>query len=226
MNTFQLPGRAVSSVLTDYIRSRHLHTAVLLTAALIVPPIWLRVPLAPHQDHGVTIQVAAYTFAAVYGLLHGSIAALTANDIQEILKQSSGRARAQRQIIESSGAASSNYGQLSGVVYTVASPFMLSGPLVSGRLADTLGVRAVGVWAAGCFALGATLMSVSLFTSGSQKALGRDIAGVEDEPQPSTQPEPAFGTGGSDLRGQVQPAKGDSWSFGRWRVTHTEIALR
>lgn len=199
---------------------------MLLAAALIVPPFWLRVPSAPHQDHETAIQVVAYIFAALYGLLHGSIVALTANDIQELLKLSGARVYANREGSERMGTGISNYGQLSGVVYTVPSPFMLSGPLVSGRLADTLGVRAVGVWAAGCFAVGAMLMSVNLFTDESHKALERDISGVEDEPQPSTQPEPAYGGGKRDLPGQGQPSKGDSWSWGCWRVAPTETALR
>lgn len=225
-NAFQLPGRVVSSVLTDRLRSRHLHVAALLTVALIVPPFWLRLPSAANRDHGSASRVAVYAFAAVYGLLHGSIVALTATDMQELLKDSAACARAQRPRSQGTGTGCNNYGKLSGVVYTLAAPFMLSGPLISGRLVDTLGIRAVGVWAAGCFALGAVLMSVSLFLDGSDKAPRSAVGSLENRLRSGTRSEPAYGTGGGDLPGQVQQSKGESWSWGCWRVAPTETALR
>lgn len=175
MNASQLPGRVFSSVLADHVRSRYLHITALLMTALIVPPFWLRLSVTHHQ-HGSLSLAAVYTFTIIYGLLHGSIVALTATDIQELLKhipnagqrQSSDRTRAKN-----------NYGQLSGVVYTAAAPFILGGPLVTGRLVDMSDIRVVGIWAAACFAIAATLMGVSLCIGAPEMVSSRMVGSPE-----------------------------------------------
>lgn len=194
MNASQLPGRVFSSLLSDHIRARYLHVTVLLMAALIVPPFWLSLYVK-----GVSSRLpAAYAFTVLYGMLHGSIVALTANDIQEM--------------IETQDRSEGGYGQLSGVVYTLAAPFMLSGPLVNGRLVDSLGVRAVGVWAAGCFGVGALLMCLSLFAGG----LSRQTATAKDRWAYSRREE--IGEGLNEELEDVESRKGESWECGRWRV--------
>ncbi|ETN38966.1 uncharacterized protein HMPREF1541_07008 [Cyphellophora europaea CBS 101466] len=221
LNLSQLPARTLSSLLTDHVRARHLHACVLLAAALVLPPFWLRLASASASGgahpveqgtagstvsgddgggQGAVTPAAAYAFTVVYGILHGGIVALTQNDLQEVLVARSarsavgrprerGRERCGSALVvagevrdsedsEEGGELVGEYGQLSGLVYTLASPFMLAGPLVCGRLVDTVGVKGVGIWAAGCFGLGAVVMGVSLFVDGSVGKNKRSLARV------------------------------------------------
>jgi MFS family permease len=181
MNAAQLPGRVGASMLADVVSARELHVGVLMVAGGIGAGFWLGLGGVEWMGEEGRVLVAAYLFAAVYGVCHGGVVALIANGVMELLKGPSGDVEAEdRGTVDEAGVAApengveetehgtdgisgcGNYGQLSGTIYTIASPFMLAGPLVNGKLVDTLGVKAVGVWAAGCLGLGALLMSLSV----------------------------------------------------------------
>jgi MFS family permease len=135
MNGSQLPGRLFGSTLCDYLRARKIHFVSCLVATAVILTFWLK----------ATSYAAGCTFAALFGLILGIMVSLPINDTQDIL----GSHRTQL------------LGQYAGVVYTIASPFVLGGALIGGIIVDHFHTRAAGIWAASTFGVGAVLICLS-----------------------------------------------------------------
>lgn len=136
MNACQLPGRLLGSTLCDKLQSRKIHATACVAAVLVVGSAWF---LATTYAQGCA-------FATVFGLMLGTMVSLPINDAAEIL----GPDR------------SHMLGQYAGVMFSIASPFVLAGAVISGALVDHLHVRNAGIWAMCCFAACAALIVLSL----------------------------------------------------------------
>ena len=88
----------------------------------------------------------AMLFCGLLGQSTGLQVVLPVNDIQEIL----GSDRAHR------------FGQFVGMTYFIASPFILTGPIITGILVDRFGINVVGIWSIAGFCAGAVCLFVSV----------------------------------------------------------------
>ena len=136
MNACQLPGRLLGSTICDYVQARKIHAVACIAALIEVALAW----------NLATNYAGACTFASFFGLILGIMVSLPINDVQEIL----GKDRTHL------------LGQYAGMVYTCASPFILTGGIVSGALVDHHHIRAPGIWACVTFGLGFVLIFISL----------------------------------------------------------------
>ena len=88
----------------------------------------------------------AMLFAGLLGQATGLQVSLPVNDIQDIL----GPKRGDR------------FGQYAGMTYLFASPFILTGPMLTGLLVDRFGINMVGYWAIAGFCGSALFLMISL----------------------------------------------------------------
>lgn len=88
----------------------------------------------------------AMLFAGLLGQATGLQVSLPVNDIQDIL----GPGRGDR------------FGQYTGMTYLFASPFILTGPMITGLLVDRFGINSVAYWAIAGFCCGAVFLMLSL----------------------------------------------------------------
>jgi MFS family permease len=88
----------------------------------------------------------AMLFSGLLGQATGLQVSLPVNDIQDIL----GPTRNER------------FGQYTGMTYLFASPFILTGPMITGLLVDRFGINAVAYWAIAGFCASAVLLMISL----------------------------------------------------------------
>lgn len=90
----------------------------------------------------------AMLFCGFLGQTSGLQVVLPVNDIQDIL----GPKRQDR------------FGQYTGMTYLIASPFILTGPLVTGLLVDKFGMNAVAYWTIAGFVASAVFLTISVNT--------------------------------------------------------------
>jgi MFS family permease len=88
----------------------------------------------------------AMLFCGLLGQATGLQVSLPVNDIQDIL----GPKRGER------------FGQYTGMTNLFASPFILTGPMITGLLVDRFGLNAVAYWAMAGFFGGAVFLTVSV----------------------------------------------------------------
>jgi hypothetical protein len=88
----------------------------------------------------------AMLFAGLLGQATGLQVSLPVNDIQDIL----GPKRGDR------------FGQYAGMTYLFASPFILTGPMITGLLVDRFGINMVGYWAIAGFCACAVFLMISV----------------------------------------------------------------
>lgn len=88
----------------------------------------------------------AMLFCGLLGQAIGLQVSLAVNDIQDIL----GPGRGDR------------FEQYTGMTYLFASPFILTGPIITGLLVDAFGINAVAYWSIAGFCASAGLLTVSL----------------------------------------------------------------
>jgi MFS family permease len=136
MNACQLPGRLLGSTVCDYVKARKIHAVACFVAVIEVALAW-------NLTH---TYIGACFFGSFFGLILGIMVSLPINDAQDIL----GKDRTHL------------LGQYAGTVYTCASPFILTGGLVTGALVDRYHIAAAGIWACVTFGVGFLLIVVSL----------------------------------------------------------------
>lgn len=88
----------------------------------------------------------AMLFCGLLGQVTGLQVSLPVNDIQDIL----GPGRGDR------------FGQCTSMTYLFGSPFILTGPIITGLLVDAFGINVVGYWSITGFCASAGLLTVSL----------------------------------------------------------------
>ena len=88
----------------------------------------------------------AMLFCGLLGQATGLQVSLPVNDIQDIL----GPKRGDR------------FGQYTGITYLFASPFILTGPMITGFLVDRFGINMVAYWAIAGFCGSAVFLMISL----------------------------------------------------------------
>jgi hypothetical protein len=88
----------------------------------------------------------AMLFCGLLGQATGLQVSLPVNDIQDIL----GPKRGDR------------FGQYTGMTSLFASPFILTGPMVTGILVDQFGINVVAYWAIAGFCAAALFLTISL----------------------------------------------------------------
>jgi predicted MFS family arabinose efflux permease len=118
------------------IRARKLHAVSCIFSSFFIALFWF----IPGN------YAMAMLFCGLLGQATGLQVSLPVNDIQEIL----GPERVDR------------FGQYSGMTYLFASPFILTGPMITGLLVDRFGINVVAYWAITGFCASAVFLMVSL----------------------------------------------------------------
>jgi predicted MFS family arabinose efflux permease len=118
------------------IRARKLHALSCIFSSFFIALFWF----IPGN------YAMAMLFCGLLGQATGLQVSLPVNDIQDIL----GPTRGDR------------FGQYTGMTYLFASPFILTGPMLTGLLVDRFGINVVAYWAIAGFVASAVLLMVSL----------------------------------------------------------------
>lgn len=118
------------------IRARKLHATSCMFSSFFIALFWF----IPGN------YAMAMLFCGLLGQATGLQVSLPVNDIQDIL----GPKRGDR------------FGQYTGMTNLFASPFILTGPMITGLLVDRFGINVVAYWAIAGFCGSAVFLTVSL----------------------------------------------------------------
>ncbi|KAF2399993.1 MFS general substrate transporter [Trichodelitschia bisporula] len=110
LNAFSTIGRIVAGYLSDHLGAVHVHAVVTFVSAILISCLWIFCPT----------RAGTLAFVVLYGAISGSVIGLPPASIAHILGHSRD--------------AQSKLGQWTGMMYTVAAPFALTGPVIAGFL--------------------------------------------------------------------------------------------
>ncbi|KAF2228133.1 major facilitator superfamily domain-containing protein [Elsinoe ampelina] len=137
MNGASCIGRLSSSFLCDHFGALRVHSLVTLVAGMLCFTLWTLASTLP----------AAIAFVVLFGAFSGSVIGLPPASMAAILGNRDAAAQAK-------------LGQWTGMMYTTAAPFALTGPVIEGYLIGRFGFGsgAVQAWSGGCLVVSGGLM--------------------------------------------------------------------
>jgi len=158
MNGSSSLGRLSSSYLCDKFGALNVHAFVTFIAALLCLILWTCAKKL----------AAAIVFVILFGAFSGSVIGLPPASMAFILGPSEdGQAR---------------LGQWTGMMYSIAAPFALTGPLIEGYIIQRYGYNFVTIqcFSGACFLMSALLMASARLLSNHRRAerLGESVRGV------------------------------------------------
>ena len=168
MNGCSTIGRLSSAWVSDYWGALNVHAGVTFIASLLVLLLWT---LANSTE-------AAVAFVAIFGTVSGAVVSMPAASIAYIL----GPRRRDR----------AKLGHWTGMMYTVAAPFALTGPVIAGYLLRSYGhmesFLTVQLWSGICLFLSATCMIVAIYYHRRELGWEGGISSILDIARPSLSP--------------------------------------
>jgi MCP family monocarboxylic acid transporter-like MFS transporter 10 len=164
MNGCSTIGRLSSAWVSDYWGALNVHASVTLIASLLVLLLWT---LAKSTE-------AAVVFVVLFGTVSGAVVGMPAASIANILG-SSRRDHAK-------------LGHWTGMMYTVAAPFALTGPVIAGYLLRSYGhmksFLPVQMWSGTCLFLSATSMAIAIYYHRRELGWEGGISSILDSARP------------------------------------------
>lgn len=141
MNGASTVGRLSSSYLCDHFGALNVHAAVTFLSSLLVLCLWTLAETVP----------AAIAFVVTFGVFSGAVIGLPPASMAYLLGPDP--------------AAQAKLGQWTGMMYSAAGIFALTGPVIAGHLISTYGNNYLTVqcWSGACMVLSAACMGVAIF---------------------------------------------------------------
>ena len=168
MNGCSTIGRLSSAWISDYCGALNVHASVTFIASLLVLLLWT---LANSTE-------AAVVFVVLFGTVSGAVVGMPAASIACIL----GPRRQDH----------AKLGHWTGMMYTVAAPFALTGPVIAGYLLRSYGhmnsFLAVQMWSGICLFLSATSMVIAIYYHRCELGWEGGISNILDSARPSLNP--------------------------------------
>lgn len=148
MNATSTVGRLSSAYLCDHFGAMNVHCFVTLVASLLVLILWTLADTV----------AAAIGFVVVFGIFSGAVIGLPPASVAHILGPDP--------------AAQAKLGQWTGMMYSSAAVFALTGPVIAGHLITEFAndFRTVQLWSGACMFLSATCMGMSIYCKHRQMA--------------------------------------------------------
>lgn len=152
MNATSTIGRIGSAYLCDHFGALNVHCVVTFTASLLVLILWTLASSLP----------AAIAFVVIFGAFSGAVIGLPPASVAYILGPT---AEAQAKL-----------GQWTGMMYSCAAVFALTGPVIAGHLITEYSTFVtVQCWSGGCMFLSAMCMAMAIWC----RQKGKKNKGVE-----------------------------------------------
>lgn len=168
MNGCSTVGRLSSAWVSDYWGALNVHAGVTFIASLLVLLLWT---LANNME-------AAVAFVVIFGTVSGAVVGMPAASIACIL----GPRRRDR----------AKLGHWTGMMYTVAAPFALTGPVIAGYLLHSYGhmesFLTVQLWSGTCLFLSATSMAIAIYYHRRELGWERGVPSILNSTRPSLNP--------------------------------------
>jgi MFS family permease len=141
MNATSTLGRVTSAYLCDKFGALNVHAVVTFAASLLVLLLWTMAKTVP----------AAIAFVVLFGIFSGAVIGLPPASVAYILGQHP--------------EAQSRLGQWTGMMYSSAAIFALTGPVIAGHLISHYGdsFLTVQCWSGVCLFLSAVCMALAIF---------------------------------------------------------------
>jgi len=169
MNGCSTIGRLGSAWVSDYWGALNVHASVTLVASLLVLLLWT---LAKSTE-------TAVAFVVLFGTVSGAVVGMPAASMANIL----GPSRQSR----------AKLGHWTGMMYTIAAPFALTGPVIAGCLLRSYGhmksFLPVQMWSGTCLFLSATSMIIAIHYHRRELGWEGGISSILDSTRPSLNPE-------------------------------------
>ena len=148
MNATSTVGRLSSAYLCDHFGALNVHCVVTTVASLLVLILWT---LADTVN-------AAIAFVVVFGIFSGAVIGLPPASVAHILGPDP--------------AAQAKLGQWTGMMYSCAAVFALTGPVIAGHLITEFGndFRTVQLWSGACMLISAFCMGMAIYCKHRQGA--------------------------------------------------------
>ena len=156
MNVSSTAGRLGSASLTARYGPLNVHATVTLVASFLVFTAWT-------QAKTVT---TAVVFVVLFGIFSGAVIGLPPASVADVLGLDDVEAQAK-------------LGQWTGMMYSCAAPFALTGPVIAGHLISAYGKNflTVQLWSGACMSLSAFCMLMAIYTKRSRDhGLGRSFS--------------------------------------------------
>ena len=134
MNGASTVGRLLSGWLSDKFGALHVHFVVMFVASILLLGMWTNVKSV----------AGAYAFVILFGAFSGAVIGMPPATIGHLIKHAP-------------SVDHSRMGHWTGMMYTIAAPFALTGPVIAGYLIDkyNLNFLTVQLWCGFCLLLSA-----------------------------------------------------------------------
>jgi len=153
MNGASTIGRLGSAYICKYANPLHVHCAVTLVASFLCFFLWTFAATLP----------AAVAFVVIFGAFSGSVIGLPPASMAAILHNDNARLGQWTGWLSESLHMLYSYSHIAGMMYSMASVFALTGPVIAGYLISWYGYNFVTVqcWSGGCLLVSAFCMAMA-----------------------------------------------------------------
>ena len=142
MNGASTIGRVLSGWLSDKFGALHVHFVVMLVASLLLLAMWTT----------VNNVAGAFAFVVLFGAFSGAVIGMPPATIAHIIHHAPDTDH-------------SRMGHWTGMMYTIAAPFALTGPVIAGYLIDATGFEflTVQLWSGFCLFLSSMCIAAGMY---------------------------------------------------------------